>query len=100
MPTQQFFNEDMAVPMRMVPDYETYECRFEFGVAPTATDEADARNTPCLSMCTAANLGAPRCVDMGGGSGPSGGEGAMPAMAGRSAEATQPPRIRGVYNGE
>jgi len=25
LPTQQFFNEDMSVPMRMLPNYETYE---------------------------------------------------------------------------
>ena len=28
----------------MIPDYETYECAFEFGIAPTAEDEAEARN--------------------------------------------------------
>ena len=35
-PTQEFFNQDMGVPMRMLPDYASYECVFEFGVAPTA----------------------------------------------------------------
>ena len=33
MPTQAFFNEDMSVPMRMVPNYEDYSCSFEFGVS-------------------------------------------------------------------
>eukprot|EP00966_Prymnesium_polylepis_P291547 6733738-Prymnesium_polylepis.1 len=44
MPTQAFFNEEMAVAMRMEPDYETLECRFKFGVPPTTADEADARS--------------------------------------------------------
>lgn len=51
MPTQAFFNSDMGVPMRLVPDYETLECRFEFGVPPTAGDESEARSTPCLAGC-------------------------------------------------
>lgn len=52
LPTQQFFNEDMGVPMRMIPDYSTYECRFEFGVAPTPEDEEEARNVSCFAQCT------------------------------------------------
>jgi len=52
LPTQQFFNEDMRVPMRMIPDYETYECRFEFGVRPTSEDEQDAKDIPCFSACS------------------------------------------------
>jgi len=54
MPTQAFFNEDMGVPMRMLPDYDTLECRFQFGVPPTAEDEAEARTTPCFGACPAA----------------------------------------------
>jgi len=42
--------------MRMVPDYETLECRFQFGVAPTASDEAEARVVPCLSACPSASV--------------------------------------------
>jgi hypothetical protein len=51
LPTQKFFNEDMSVPMRMLPDYETYECVFEFGTAPTPEDEADARAVSCFAAC-------------------------------------------------
>ena len=53
MPTQSFFNEDMGVPMRMVPDYKTLSCKFQFGVAPTAEDEAEARSVPCFAACPA-----------------------------------------------
>jgi hypothetical protein len=41
IPTQQFFNEDMGVKMRIIPDYKTFECRFEFGVEPTEEDEEE-----------------------------------------------------------
>ena len=53
MPTEAFFNEDMGVPMRMVPDYETLECRFQFGVKPTREDELAARSVPCFTACPA-----------------------------------------------
>lgn len=51
LPTQEFFNEDMAVPMRMIPDYKTYECRFEFGIPPTEEDEEEARAVSCFVDC-------------------------------------------------
>lgn len=71
MPTQTFFNEDMGVTMRMVPDYETLECRFQFGVAPTAEDEAEARAVPCFGACpAAATLRQPQSDAAGGGSCP------------------------------
>ena len=51
MPTQAFFNDDMGVPMRMEPDYETLECRFKFGKAPSAEEEEEARSVACLAGC-------------------------------------------------
>ena len=51
MPTQDLFNMDMGVPMRIEPDYETLSCSFSFGAAPSADDEADALNTPCFAAC-------------------------------------------------
>lgn len=51
LPTQQFFLEDMGLPLTMKPDYDTYECQFSFGLTPTAEDEAEAKNTPCLARC-------------------------------------------------
>ena len=54
IPTQNFFMEDMGLPLTMTPDYETHECQFSFGVAPGAQGEFDARNTPCLSRCPTA----------------------------------------------
>ena len=50
-PTQDLFNGDMGVPMRIEPDYETLSCSFKFGVAPSVDDEAAALSTPCFSAC-------------------------------------------------
>ena len=50
-PTQDLFNGDMGVPMRIEPDYETLSCSFKFGVAPSVDDEIDALSTPCFSAC-------------------------------------------------
>ena len=68
MPTQAFFNEEMGVPMRMVPDYETLECRFKFGLPPSLEDEEEARAVACFSACPAkgALRGSPaRCAMVG-----------------------------------
>ena len=51
IPTQNFFIEDMGLPLTMTPDYETHECQFAFGRLPTQQEEIDAKNTPCLSRC-------------------------------------------------
>ena len=54
IPTQNFFLEDMGLPLTMTPDYETHECQFDFGRKPGEQDELDAKNTPCLSRCPTA----------------------------------------------
>ena len=54
IPTQNFFIEDMGLPLTMTPDYETYECQFNFGVMPSEQGELDSKNTPCLSRCPSA----------------------------------------------
>jgi len=51
IPTQNFFIENMGLPLTMTPDYETGECQFAFGRTPTDEEESEARNTPCLSRC-------------------------------------------------
>lgn len=51
IPTQNFFAEDMGLPLTMTPDYETHECQFSFGRSPTAEEEMEAKRTPCLSRC-------------------------------------------------
>lgn len=54
IPTQNFFIEDMGLPLTMTPDYETHECQFTFGKLPDAKEELEAKNTPCLSRCPSA----------------------------------------------
>ena len=54
IPTQNFFLEDMGLPLTMTPDYETHECQFSFGKLPDEQDEFDSKNTPCLSRCPTA----------------------------------------------
>lgn len=51
IPTQNFFLDDMGLPLTMTPNYDTHECQFAFGVTPTQQNELDAMNTPCLSRC-------------------------------------------------
>jgi len=51
IPTQQFFIEDMGLPLTMTPDYENGECQFSFGLTPDEQNEFDAKNTPCFSRC-------------------------------------------------
>ncbi len=51
IPTQNFFNEDMKLPLTMEPNYETGECQFSFGLSPTADKEQEALNTPCFARC-------------------------------------------------
>lgn len=51
IPTQNFFIEDMGLPLTMTPDYESHECQFSFGRLPTPQEEIDAKSTPCLSRC-------------------------------------------------
>lgn len=54
IPTQNFFIQDMGLPLTMTPDYETHECQFSFGLIPNATEELEAKSTPCLARCPSA----------------------------------------------
>eukprot|EP00310_Coccolithus_braarudii_P023368 CAMPEP_0183337468 /NCGR_PEP_ID=MMETSP0164_2-20130417/5098_1 /TAXON_ID=221442 /ORGANISM="Coccolithus pelagicus ssp braarudi, Strain PLY182g" /LENGTH=271 /DNA_ID=CAMNT_0025507159 /DNA_START=17 /DNA_END=832 /DNA_ORIENTATION=- len=65
MPTQAFFVEDMQVPLRIEPDYETLQCRFKFGLLPTDADEAEARNVACFAACPSAASVRDRCHSVG-----------------------------------
>jgi hypothetical protein len=54
IPTQNFFLQDMGIPLTMTPDYDTFECQFSFGVSPDAMGEEEVKNTPCLMRCPTA----------------------------------------------
>jgi hypothetical protein len=51
IPTQNFFYENMGLPLTMTPDYETGECQFAFGKLPTDEENQLAKDTPCLMRC-------------------------------------------------
>jgi hypothetical protein len=97
MPTQAFFNDEMGVPMRMVPDYETLECRFKFGLPPSLEEEEEARAVACFPACPAkgALRGSPtRCAMVGSSTGlsasapPAASTGPSSAAGGPSASAS------------
>lgn len=51
--TQDFFMEDMAIPVTLKPNFTDYSCRFEFGNAPIdVNDDPVIMSQPCLSICT------------------------------------------------
>mmetsp|Transcript_26242 Transcript_26242/g.47618 ORF Transcript_26242/g.47618 Transcript_26242/m.47618 type:complete len:352 (-) Transcript_26242:5-1060(-) len=51
IPTQNFFMQNMGLPLTMTPNYETGECQFSFGLTPNEAEELDAKMTPCLMRC-------------------------------------------------
>jgi hypothetical protein len=51
LPTQKFFNETVGLAVTLVPDYETFECRFVYGKTPPPVELDEAFNTPCFSQC-------------------------------------------------
>lgn len=54
IPTQNFFLQDMGLPLTMEPNYETFECQFSFGKTPSVATELEAMATPCLARCPTA----------------------------------------------
>jgi len=54
IPTQNFFAQDMGLPLTMEPNYETFECQFNFGKEPTVETELAAASVPCLQRCPTA----------------------------------------------
>ena len=51
LPTQAFFNETAGLAVTLVPDYETFECRFVYGKTPPPPEQDEAFDTPCFSQC-------------------------------------------------
>jgi hypothetical protein len=54
IPTQNFFLQQMGIPLLMEPNYEDGSCQFSFGRYPNTTTENIATSTPCLSRCPTA----------------------------------------------
>jgi hypothetical protein len=52
VPTQEFFEKDMGLPLTMEPNYETFECQFSFGKTPPAPEMDDAFASTCFAQCS------------------------------------------------
>ena len=64
IPTQNFFCEDMGLPLTMTPDYDDFSCKFSFGLTPPSIEEDDAMKVACFSQCPtakAASKKSPNC---------------------------------------
>jgi len=62
LPTQEFFEKDMGLPLTMTPNYETFECQFAFGLTPPPLESDEALRTPCFVGCPTAR-GSTVCGD-------------------------------------
>eukprot|EP00878_Enallax_costatus_P027060 GHUV01029098.1.p1 GENE.GHUV01029098.1~~GHUV01029098.1.p1 ORF type:complete len:163 (+),score=35.01 GHUV01029098.1:1189-1677(+) len=51
IPTQEFFEKDMGLPLTMTPNYEDFSCQFAFGRTPLPQHLDEAFTTPCFQQC-------------------------------------------------
>lgn len=51
VPTQNFFYEEMGLPVTLTPNMTDLSCRFSFGVVPVRIQEDVNLRHPCLSQC-------------------------------------------------
>ena len=49
---QEFFAQDMGLPLTMTPNYEDFSCQFSFGATPKPAQEDEAFCTPCFKQCS------------------------------------------------
>lgn len=52
IPTQNFFLNEMNVPVTLRPNVTDYSCRFEFGVTPLPIEYDDISKANCLDICS------------------------------------------------
>mmetsp|Transcript_12909 Transcript_12909/g.24573 ORF Transcript_12909/g.24573 Transcript_12909/m.24573 type:complete len:412 (-) Transcript_12909:277-1512(-) len=68
VPTQDFFNNEVGLPMTMIPNYETFECQFVFGASPPPAQEDEAFDTACFKQCPTAQARQTQCHHLSWGS--------------------------------
>lgn len=61
VPTQEFFEKDMGLPLTMEPNYETFECQFSFGKTPPSLSEDEALQAGCFTKCPTTRLSEEQC---------------------------------------
>ena len=52
IPTQNFFKEDLGIPVALKPNFTDLSCRFEFGNTPIPLEEDETIVSPCLAGCS------------------------------------------------
>lgn len=52
VPTEQFFNDEMGLPVALRPNFTDLSCRFEFGVQPLPVHEDLDIRRPCFGTCS------------------------------------------------
>ena len=53
IPTQRFFQEEMALPVQLNPNFTDFSCTFEFGKVPVPHDQDERLlRQPCLDTCS------------------------------------------------
>lgn len=52
-PTQQFFAQELGIPLYMKPNFEDSSCELQFGVAAPAEEDDPAYKEKCFSNCPA-----------------------------------------------
>lgn len=48
-PTQEFFTEELGLPLTMVPNFEDLSCEMKFGELPPRFEDDDVFNEPCFT---------------------------------------------------
>lgn len=57
VPTQEFFEKDMGLMLKMEPNYGDFSCQFSFGASPGDRGVDEAFRTACFKQCPTAREG-------------------------------------------
>lgn len=49
--TEQYFDANMGIPVRIEPNLDDYSCKFQFGQAPLPQSQDDMYSQPCFVNC-------------------------------------------------
>ncbi len=55
LPTQNFFYDEMGLPVSLQPNLTDYSCKFEFGKLPIPLEKDEISNAPCILDCSSKN---------------------------------------------
>jgi hypothetical protein len=55
-PTQEFFMNDLNLPLYMKPNFTDYSCEMQFGVVPPSKEDDPAYKEKCFKDCPAAKF--------------------------------------------